>query len=185
MKRKTFLIGALAGAFIMALPGLTSRLTSGPGGGDREEPQVKRAMALLRQKTAALGTPSLKGTDTVAGQVVPALRFGTTTLNNNKSVVNTVRAESGGWMTATLFARQGQDFIRVATNVPNANCATHALGTRLDPSGPVIEKIRNGEPYYGLAPILGTQYITGYEPIKSATGEVIGIYYVGFTTPHG
>ena len=180
MKRKTFLIGSLAAVCSLALPGLASS-----PGGDGVDPQVKLAMALLRQKTAALGVPSLQGADTVAGQVVPVLRFGTTTINNNEAVVDAVRAESGGGMTATLFARQGDDFIRVATNVPSANGPGRALGTRLDPSGPVIKKIRNGAAFYGLVPILGTPYITGYEPIQSAAGVVIGIYYVGYRAPGG
>ena len=77
MKRKTFLIGSLAAVCSLALPGLASS-----PGGDWVDPQVKLAMALLRQKTAALGVPSLQGADTVAGQVVPVLRFGTTTINN-------------------------------------------------------------------------------------------------------
>jgi methyl-accepting chemotaxis protein len=29
-------------------------------------------------------------------------------------------------------------------------------------------------------PILGTPYITGYEPIKDSSGAEIGIYYVGY-----
>jgi methyl-accepting chemotaxis protein len=28
--------------------------------------------------------------------------------------------------------------------------------------------------------ILGTPYITGYEPLRDGSGHVIGIYYVGF-----
>jgi hypothetical protein len=53
----------------------------------------------------------------------------------------------------------------------------------LDPKGPVITKIRNGDVFYGRVSILGTPYITGYEPIKSASGDVIGIYYVGYKAP--
>ena len=37
-----------------------------------------------------------------------------------------------------------------------------------------------GEAFYGEATILGTPYITGYEPIKDASGKVIGVYYVGY-----
>jgi methyl-accepting chemotaxis protein len=29
-------------------------------------------------------------------------------------------------------------------------------------------------------PILGTPYITGYEPIKDSSGGQIGVYYVGY-----
>jgi hypothetical protein len=40
--------------------------------------------------------------------------------------------------------------------------------------------IQKGEAYYGDATILGKPYVTGYEPIKDASGNVIGIYYVGY-----
>ncbi|HEY1109996.1 MAG TPA: ATP-binding protein, partial [Opitutaceae bacterium] len=50
----------------------------------------------------------------------------------------------------------------------------------LDPSGPAIAAIRKGEAYYGVVDILGRSYISGYDPIRDAQGEVIGIYYVGY-----
>jgi hypothetical protein len=176
MKRQVFLMGVLATACSLVVPAVASSPLA-----DSVDPKVKQAMALLKQKTAELGTPSLQGTDTVAKQTVPVLRFGNTAINNNEQVVDAVRAQSGSGMTATLFARKGDDFVRVATNVPRANDPHHrALGTLLDPKGPVITKIRNGGVFYGLVSILGTPYITGYEPIKSGSGNVIGIYYVGY-----
>jgi len=42
------------------------------------------------------------------------------------------------------------------------------------------EMIKRGEAFYGEATILGTPYITGYQPIKDASGKVIGVYYVGY-----
>jgi hypothetical protein len=179
MKRQVFLMGVMATACSLVIPAVASSPLA-----DSVDPQVKQAMALLKQKTADLGAPSLKGTDTVSGQVVPVLRFGNTAINNNEQVVDAVRAQSGGGMTATLFARKGDNFIRVATNVPSPNVPhQRAVGTLLDPKGPVITKIRNGDVFYGRVSILGTPYISGYEPIKSASGDVIGIYYVGYKAP--
>ena len=176
MNRKSFVIGAIAAACSLALPAIATS----PGAAS-PDPQVQRAMALLKQKTAALGAPSLTGSTVVAGQAVPVLRFGTSVMNNNEQIVDAVRATVGGGMTATLFARKGDDFIRVATNVPSPNDPHHrALGTRLDPQGPVIARIRKGSTFYGPVLILGTRYITGYAPIQSAAGKVIGIYYVGY-----
>jgi hypothetical protein len=40
--------------------------------------------------------------------------------------------------------------------------------------------MHKGETYYGDASILGKPYVTGYEPIKDASGKVIGIYLVGY-----
>ena len=49
-----------------------------------------------------------------------------------------------------------------------------AIGTVL--AGPALEAIQAGKAYYGKAPILGTLYVTGYEPIKDASGAIIGIW---------
>jgi hypothetical protein len=34
--------------------------------------------------------------------------------------------------------------------------------------------------FVALLPILGTLYVTSYEPIKDGSGNVTGIYYVGY-----
>jgi hypothetical protein len=138
---------------------------------------VKQAMGVLKDKVAKLGAPGLKGEDAVAGKPVPALYFGTTKMNNNFAVVDEVKRETGG--VATLFVKNGDDFVRVATNVQKAD-GSRAVGTVLDPNGKAIAAIRGGDPYYGDADILGKPYTTGYEPIRDPSGAVIGVYFVGY-----
>jgi hypothetical protein len=83
--------------------------------------------------------------------------------------------------TATIFVKNGQEYVlvRVATNVKKDD-GSRAIGTILDPKGKAIESIKKDEPFYGEADILRKPYITGYEPIRDATKNVIGIYYVGY-----
>jgi hypothetical protein len=138
---------------------------------------VSSAMHSLISKTSKLGPPHLEGTESVGGRDVPGLYFGKQDVNNEFKLVDEVTAENGG--TATLFVRRGEDFVRVSTNVL-LDGGARAIGTLLDPKGPVIQVIRRGEAYYGEATILGKPYVTGYEPIMTETGEVIGIYYVGY-----
>jgi len=38
------------------------------------------------------------------------------------------------------------------------------------PDFPAFESINAGKTYYGEVPILGTPYITGYEPITDSSG---------------
>jgi hypothetical protein len=130
--------------------------------------QVKASMAALKDKTAKLGPANVEGTN---------LQFGTTKMNNSFEVVDETVKEHGG--TATLFMKSGNDYVRVATNVKKDD-GSRAVGTVLDPNGPVFPMIQKGEAYYGDATILGKLYTTGYEPIRDASGKVIGIYYVGF-----
>ena len=81
-------------------------------------------------------------------------------------------------MAATLFVKSGKDYIRVATNVSTRIGSGRGIGTVL--SGAPLELIKAGKAYYGNAPILGTPYISGYEPIKDALGVTIGVYFVGY-----
>jgi hypothetical protein len=50
----------------------------------------------------------------------------------------------------------------------------------LDPNGPAYAAVSKGEAFYGIVDILGKKYDAGYEPVKNAAGETIGVYYVGF-----
>ncbi len=142
------------------------------------DPKVAKAMKLLKAKTAKLGAPKIEGKDAVEGKDVPALYFGTTKMNNNFTLVDEVVAKAGG--TATLFVKAGDDYVRVSTNVPKPDGSGRAIGTVLDPTGKAIVAIRQGQAFYGEVPILGTPYVTGYEPIKDDSGNVTGIYYVGY-----
>jgi hypothetical protein len=64
--RRTFLVGLLGTAIIIPLA----------HGQDLD--QVKASMAALKGKATQLGTPTVKGSDNVAGKDVAALYFGTT-----------------------------------------------------------------------------------------------------------
>ena len=138
---------------------------------------VKASMTDLKAQTAKLGAPKIEGQATVAGKNVPGLYFGSTKMDSNFKLVDAVTKKHGG--TATLFVKSGDEYVRVATNVKKAD-GSRATGTILDPKGRVIKMINKGDAYYGEANILGKQYVTGYAPIKNASGNVIGIYYVGY-----
>jgi hypothetical protein len=143
----------------------------------RPNDAVNRSMEILIIKTEKLGAPRLEGKDSVAGKEVPGLYFGATKMDNFFDVVDEVVKENGG--TATLFVKAGDEYVRVATNVKKDD-GSRAIGTILDPKGPVIQAIRKGGQFYGEATILGKPYMTGYEPIKDASDQVIGIYYAGY-----
>ena len=171
--RKSFLVGGLAtGCLIVSLMLMPNAASA------QADPKVAKAMELLKAKTAKLGAPKIEGKDAVEGKDVPALYFGTTKMNNNFTVVDEVVAEAGG--TATLFVKAGDDYVRVSTNVPKPDGSGRAIGTVLDPTGKAIVAIRQGQAFYGEVPILGTPYVTGYEPIKDGSANVTGIYYVGY-----
>lgn len=132
-----------------------------------DNPKVVAAMADLKAETAKLGAAKLEGED---------LFFGTSKINGDFTIVDAVNAKHGS--TATLFAKKGTNFVRVSTNVMKEG--KRAVGSNLDTAGPAYAAINQGKAFYGLVDILGKTYDTGYEPVKSESGDVIGIYYVGF-----
>ncbi len=170
MNRKSFIVSILAAGCFVA-----SSLVM-PSVGTAQDAKVKAAMDMLKAETAKLGAPKLDGKEAVSGKDASALFFGTTKINNNFTIVDAVVKAHGG--TATLFAKTGDEYVRVSTNVPKDN--GRATGTILDPKGKAIVEINAGKAFYGEVDILGKPYITGYDPIKDASGAVIGIWYVGY-----
>ena len=134
---------------------------------------VRSSMLVLKMLCEQKGEPSLGVND----EGLAALRFGDYVAPGDFEIVDRVTSIMGG--TATLFVRRGDDFVRVSTNVKKAD-GSRAVGTILDPNGPAIGAIRQGKPFYGVVDILGKPYITGYEPIRNAAGEIIGVFYVGY-----
>ncbi|WP_069998293.1 methyl-accepting chemotaxis protein [Cellulosilyticum sp. I15G10I2] len=83
-------------------------------------------------------------------------------------------------VSATLFAKDGDDFIRISTNILTAD-GNRAIGTYLGKESSAYANIINGERYIGTAQILGNAYITAYEPLKDENQEVIGILFIGIS----
>ena len=156
--------------------GLPGSLMLVASAANAQEARSAASMAALKDKTAKLGAPKIVGTEKVGGKSVPVLYFGSTKMNNNFAVVDEVGKESPG-MTATLFVKSGDEFIRVATSVRLPD-SRRAVGTVL--GAPAVDSIKAGKSYYGEVQVLGAPYITDYEPIKDASGETIGAYFVGY-----
>jgi hypothetical protein len=76
------------------------------------------------------------------------------------------------------LVKSGGDYVRVATTVSNPDGSGRAIGTAL--AGPALDSIKAGKAFFGEVPILGARYVADYEPIKDASGAVIGAYFVGY-----
>jgi hypothetical protein len=175
MDRRSFSIGMLTAGCLMALM---------PSLGNAQDARVQKSMASLQAMTAQLGAPKIEGRQAIGGEQAiggkdaPGLYFGSTLVNNDFEIVDAIGKEDGSGMTATLFVKDGDEYIRVSTSVPKPDGGGRAVGTVL--AGPALASIEAGQPHYGEVPILGTPYVTGYEPIKDASGTILGVYYVGY-----
>lgn len=79
---------------------------------------------------------------------------------------------------ATLFAKQGDAYIRVLTSIQDAD-GKRIEGTELDPKGAAYAAITKGEKYIGEATVKGQNYIAIYKPMYDENKNIIGIYFVG------
>ncbi|MRD73818.1 methyl-accepting chemotaxis protein [Rhodocyclus tenuis] len=138
--------------------------------------QTRSSLRLLMQRGRALGPAALGAPVRVKERDVPELMFGAQPQSNRFDLVDGVVAIGGG--SATLFVKSGDDFVRVSTNVKKDG--ERAIGTVLDPKGAAYAAIREGRAFYGKVDILGSPYLTGYEPLRDANGQIIGIWYVGY-----
>ena len=139
--------------------------------------QCLMAISTLRRETLDLGLPHLEGTIKVGDTTAPNLAFGTTLMGLNFTIVDRIKNLMEG--TATIFVRDGDRFVRITTNVQTAS-GQRALGTILNPQGAAIKELLQGRNFVGAVDILGNSFITEYDPITDANGQVIGAWYVGY-----
>ena len=114
----------------------------------------------------------------IASKAAPILKNGATEIDLDFSIPDRFTALTGVY--ATVFAKSGDDFIRVTTSHKKEN-GDRAIGTMLDRSHPSYVLLLEGKRYTGVASLFGNQYMTQYDPIKDASGTVIGVLYVGVT----
>ncbi|MEU8662948.1 methyl-accepting chemotaxis protein [Actinoplanes philippinensis] len=120
---------------------------------------------------------------------LPRVEIGGTWLGQNTDLkratpfVDDTKRLSGA--TITVFQRMDADgdLLRVGTTVKSAK-GTRAIGTYIPASADgkpnaVAASIRDGKQYRGVALVVGTPFVSVYDPIKNAAGAVIGALYVG------
>ena len=139
--------------------------------------RVHGAMNEFKAEGERLGPVAASGQTTVGSESIPVLYLGNQPQVGNFQLVDRIQVLSQS--SATLFVKRGDAFIRVSTNVKKAD-GSRAIGTALDAKGKAYAAIKEGRAFYGVVDILGTQYMTGYEPMRAKSGEVVGIWFVGY-----
>ena len=112
----------------------------------------------------------------IGSELTPVLRSGQTVLNLNFSIPDRFSERTG--ISATIFVKRGNDFVRITTSVKKEN-GERAVGTLLDHSHAGYPALLAGQSYIGYAQLFGKQYMTQYDPILDARGNVIAVLYVG------
>jgi Cache 3/Cache 2 fusion domain len=135
----------------------------------------KATIADLDARLTKIGAAKIVGTEEVAGKTVPAIYFGERKINNNYDVVDAVRRDHKA--TATVFVKDGDEFVRVSTNVLTPE-GKRGVGTQLARNA-AYAAVSTGKQFCGPIDVLGTAFDACYNPIKDAAGKVIGVSYIG------
>ena len=137
------------------------------------DPRV--TIVTLDTRLAKIGSPHIEGTETLAGKTVPVLFFGNRKMNGNYDLVDSVRKDLGA--VATIFVRDGSEFVRVTTNALTAE-GRRAVGTTLA-RNKAYDALSQGKSYCGVIDVLGTLLDSCYNPVDDATGKLIAVSFVG------
>lgn len=135
----------------------------------------KATIADLDARLAKIGTPKVSGTEKAGDKDVPGLYFGERKINNNYDVVDAVRKAHNA--TATVFVKSGDEFVRVSTNVLTPE-GKRGVGTQLARNA-AYDAVSKGQQFCGPIDVLGTAFDACYNPIKDASGKIIGASYIG------
>ena len=136
----------------------------------------KATIAELDARLTKLGAPKVEGMEKAGDKQAPGLFFGPRKLNNNYDIVDDVKKKTGA--TATIFVKQGDEFIRISTNVLTPE-GKRGVGTALA-RAKAYEAVIKGQSFCGEVDVLGTAFNACYNPVKDDKGSVVGVTYVGF-----
>ncbi|WP_448167446.1 methyl-accepting chemotaxis protein [Burkholderia ambifaria] len=138
--------------------------------------EANRSMSLFASFLPADFSLDPAHTVDIGGAPAPTLFAGGQPLDLDYAIPDQFLKKSGA--IATIFARDGDDFVRITTSLKKQDGA-RAVGTKLDRAGPAYAPLVAGRSYTGLAKLFGRPYITQYKPVTDATGRVIGALFVG------
>lgn len=170
--RMLFLCLALVVAAVVAVSGMTyvTIRSSIMANAENDASAAMRAMAVLY-------AGAVPGSDVMMkdGAVLAVRQSSKVAVSDHTLVDRTAQSIDG---VATIFEKQGADFLRISTNVKKEN-GDRAIGTKLAADHPAQAWLARGEAYYGPATLFGRSFMTGYFPIKDSAGATTGVLFIG------
>lgn len=155
----------LAASCLLALGMASAALANDP----------KATIADLDARLSKIGAAKLDGTEKIGDKTVPVIYFGERKINGNYDVVDAIRKAHNA--TATVFVKDGDEFVRVSTNVLTPE-GKRGVGTVLA-RNKAYEAVSKGQQFCGPIDVLGTAFDACYNPIKDGSGKIIGVSYIG------
>lgn len=160
------------------------------------EAQLKTLNEKIREHGISVSKTNLswnavnQTTKTSSAVTLPALQLGDEALGQEASpdqkveIVDDIREASGA--AATIFQRMNNnnDMLRVATSVIGAD-GKRAIGTYIPAVGadgkdnPVVASVMAGKTFRGVATVVDKPYVVSYDPLRDASGQIIGMTFAG------
>ena len=86
-------------------------------------------------------------------------------------------AQAQGKLEATIFALEGQDFVRTHTTLTTED-GKSAVNTKLDRGTPAYKALMAKHSYTGEASVFGHNYAANYAPLTDKDGQLTGALFV-------
>jgi methyl-accepting chemotaxis protein len=133
-----------------------------------------KAFSINYENTQLISAINQKSKETVSINL-PLLLHGDSEMLNQSQMVEEVGGIING--VATVFQKIPDGFLRISSNINNKN---NELGVRtfISNNSPIVQKILEGENYYGRALVLDDWYLTAYAPLI-INGSIEGMLGVG------
>jgi len=133
---------------------------------------------LAERSTHEVGVTASFMTELMRARGAPALRdgkltFGATVVDENDALVDDLRDKAHG-LGVTFFSGD----LRVASSVRKPD-GSRLVGTRMSDPRSRDSTLGRGEAYAGRSIVEGRPFIAGYQPIRDASGKVIGVLALG------
>jgi methyl-accepting chemotaxis protein-2 (aspartate sensor receptor) len=126
------------------------------------EAQLPTPIALDERRTAKIGTT-----------LTPVLLARGKPLNLDYTVVDAFTERTGA--IATVFVRQGDEFIRISTT-GKTETGARAVGFALDHAHPAWRPLVAGSSFRGAARVFGRDIVTTFRPLRDEHGKVVGAF---------
>ncbi len=111
----------------------------------------------------------------IGGYTLPTWYIGNQRITGDNTLVDILIAKQK--LPATLFQLKNNKFIRVASNVRQVE-GNRIVGTLIE-SGPIYEKLINGQAWRGRGSVEGIMHALIYEPIFNQENKLIGAFVLG------
>lgn len=187
--RRVSVIGGLSAAAVLVLSTVVLSFMIGQSSRDQSIQWVDAKTTAVADSVAAFDTTSRGMAERLFSVfksefpgtfVLPEgggdLQYFGVSLKGDTVAVDRFSQSTGG--VATVFAAQGDDFLRITSSLKKED-GSRAAGTLLGKAHPAYGPLREGKPYLGRAVLFGKPYMTRYEPVLDANKQVVGALFIG------